>query len=353
MEVEFLSNMRYNLYVSEEEWKRWHVKLARFSVYFAKASKAPPVEASKPAAPVTPISQTFPYKLPSPPSPIRHGLPSTMYHASLPNPMKVAPHLSRSPIRNYYEVEHGLGSRKRSLDTTADMPAAKRMSTTPANHSPAGHSPGTLSAYTPGSSTSSSNLADIANNRSPVPTLPMPNIPAISAQLFRQHQPILSALSVPPARSMAMVYPNVPTNWSQPLTPIGNLPTTNMNLYANPIPALGEVTRNQYASANASPSSAGYGSVTPSRQLSPSYFLTNRDSPYRPVRSVNTLLIPPPTASLHNPSRNIAFDQMRYHPLGKAPTEARAGLVPYMHHDAWPQPWTAAPGMPSQYAFHA
>jgi hypothetical protein len=351
MEVEFLSNMRYNLYVSEEEWRRWHVKLARFSVYFAKASKAPPIEVAKLAAPVTPITQTFPYKLPSPPSPVRHG-PSAMYHPSLPNPMTVAPYLSRSPVRNYYEPDHGLGSRKRSLDTSADMPAAKRVSATPSSHSPAGHSPGTLGAYTPGSSTSSSTLVDIAYNRSPIPKLPMPNIPSSSAQTLRQHHSTLSTLSVPPARAMAMVYPNSTNNWSQPHTPVGSMPATNVNLYSNPIPTLGEVARSQYASANASPSTVAYGSVTPSRQLSPSY-LTNRNSPYRPVRSVNTLLIPPPSASLLNPSRNIGFDQMRYQPLGKAPTEARAGLVPYMHHDAWPQPWTAAPGIPSQYTFHA
>lgn len=350
MEVEFLSNMRYNLYVSEEEWKRWHVKLARFSTYFNKASKAPPVEVATPAAPVTPTTQTSPYKLPSPPSPDRHGPPMQMYHPSLPNPMTVAPHLSHSPARHYLGSEDFHGSRKRSLDISTDMPTAKRlMSTTPSSHSPAVHSPGTLSAYTPSSNASSSTLAEIANNRSPILKLPMPNLPSTSTQRQRHHP----TLSVAPARSMSMVYPNAQNNWSQPVTPVGTMPPNSVNLYANPIPALGELTRSQYASANASPSTAGYGSVTPTRQLSPSYFLTNRNSPYRPVRSVNTLLIPPPSASLHNPTRNIGLDQMRYQPLGKAPTDTRAGVVPYMHHDAWPQPWSTAPGMPSEYAFHA
>lgn len=347
-----MSNMRYNLYVSEEEWKRWHVKLARFSTYFNKASKAPPIEVAKPAAPVTPITQTFPYKLPSPPSPARHGPPMQMYHPSLPNPMTVAPHLSHSPARHYVESDNSHGNRKRSLDISTDMPAAKRlMSTTPSTHSPTVHSPGTVGAYTPNSSASSSTLADIANNRSPIPKLPMPNLPSTSTQRPRHH-PTLSTLPVAPARSMSMVYPNAQNNWSQPVTPVGTVPPNSMNLYANPIPSMGELTRSQYTSANASPSAAGYGSVTPSRQLSPSYFLTNRNSPYRPVRSVNTLLIPPPSASLHNPSRNIGLDQMRYQPLGKAPTDTRAGVVPYMHHDAWPQPWSTASGMPSQYAFH-
>jgi Cyclin len=349
MEVEFLSNMRYNLYVSEGEWKRWHVKLARFSGYFNRASKAPAIEITK-AAPITPLSQTFPYKLPSPPSPARHGAPLPMYQPSLPNPLAMAPYLSHSPSRHHYEQDHPLNSRKRSLDVSSDIPPAKRfMSSTPSNHSPAVPSPATLSAYTPGSNASSGTLPDL-NHISPIPKLPVPNV-AGNFLLANRPQPYLAPLSLPLGRAMSMVYPNTSNNWSQPVTPIGTMPPSSANLYANPIPALGEMTRSQYASANASP--AGYGSVTPSRQMSPSYFLTNRNSPYRPVRSVNTLLIPPPSASLHNPSRNIGLDQMRYQPLAKAPTESRAGVVPYLHHETWPQSWTGAPPMPSQYAFHA
>ena len=353
MEVEFLSNMRYNLYVSEEEWKRWHVKLARFSIYFNRASQTPSIEFAKTAPPLTPVNQSIPYKLPSPPSPARHGAPLPMYQPSLPNPFTMAPHLSESPARHYYEQDHTLSGRKRSLDLSTDMPGAKRfMSNTPSNHSPAVPSPASPSAYTPSSNVSSSASADITNNISPMPKLPMPNVASSSAHTPRHH-PHLAPLSVPSGRAMSMVYPSAPSNWPQPVTPAGTMPPTSINLYANTIPALGELTRSQYASTNTSPSTAGYGTVTPSRQLSPSHFLTNRNSPYRPVRSVNTLLIPPPSASLHNPSRNIGLDQMRYHPLAKAPTEAKAGLVPYIHHDAWPQPWTSASGAPSQYASHA
>jgi hypothetical protein len=354
MEVEFLSNMRYNLYVSEEEWKRWHSKLARFSIYFAKASKAPIVEVSKLAPPITPLSQVFSYKLPSPPSPARHGPVLPTYQPSLPNPMAVAPHLSHSPARHYYESDHNLGGRKRSLDVLSDMPAAKRfMPTTPSSHSPAIPSPASLRVYTPSSNTSGSTPADNSSNISPIPRLPMPNVASgPSVQNSRHHLP-LAAVQVPPSRAMSMVYPTAPNTWSQPVTPVGTTPPTNINLYANPIPTLGELSRSQYASANASPSSAGYGPATPTRQLSPSFFLTNRNSPYRPVRSVNTLLIPPPSASLHNSSRNIGPDQIRYQPLGKAQMETKAGVVPYVHHDTWPQPWTGGASMPSQYAFHA
>ena len=39
MEVEFLSNMRYSLLASKEQWKEWHVKLGRFWEYFEQAAR--------------------------------------------------------------------------------------------------------------------------------------------------------------------------------------------------------------------------------------------------------------------------------------------------------------------------
>lgn len=349
MEVEFLSNMRYNLYVSEAEWKRWHVKLARFSLYFNQASKAAAVERSKPAPTLTPVNPAFPQLLPSPPSPMRLGPPLPMYQASLPNPLTVAPFVSHSPARRSHEPDQSLAGRKRSMDISADMPVAKRMmSTTPSNQSPLVPSPATLAVYTPGSNASSGTLVDIPHNISPMPRLPMPHLPPTSAPAARPPHPSLAPLSVPSGRAMSMVYPNGQMHWSQPVTPVSTIPPSSMNSYAHPHAVLGDLSRGQYASTKASPTSAAYGNFTPSRQSSPSYLLTNRKSPYRPVRGVNTLLIPPPSASLHNPSRHVGLEQMRYQPLTKAPTEPRAGVVPYIHHDAWPQPWTTGPAMPSQ-----
>src|SRR6266487_4389798 len=60
MEVEFLSNVRYNLFVTKEDWERWHTKLGLFAEYFDKASRLPP---EIDAAPTTPTLQF-------PPSPI-------------------------------------------------------------------------------------------------------------------------------------------------------------------------------------------------------------------------------------------------------------------------------------------
>jgi len=62
---------------------------------------------------------------------------------------------------------------------------------------------------------------------------------------------------------------------------------------------------------------------------SPSIYLQQRNSPYKPVRHVNTLLYPPPPAflqqySLPNP---VLPNQMHYQPLGQR-NEYRTGIVP-------------------------
>jgi len=79
-------------------------------------------------------------------------------------------------------------------------------------------------------------------------------------------------------------------------------------------------------------------SHTPAQsQLSPSHFLTQRSSPYRPVRDISTLLVPPPSGALAHPSHHIPQEQMHWQTLGKNPHERKSGRVPYLHRDAWPE----------------
>jgi hypothetical protein len=76
---------------------------------------------------------------------------------------------------------------------------------------------------------------------------------------------------------------------------------------------------------------------------SPSIYLQQRNSPYKPVRHVNTLLYPPPSAFLqhYNLPNPVLPNQMHYQPLGKR-NEYRTGIVPeflhrpslYQHHPA-------------------
>ena len=75
-----------------------------------------------------------------------------------------------------------------------------------------------------------------------------------------------------------------------------------------------------------SPLTEGFpnGVRTPISQ-SPSIYLQQRPSPYRPIRHVNTLLYPPPSASLHE--YHLTPSQMHYQPLGRR-NEVRTGIVP-------------------------
>src|SRR5690348_12350912 len=69
MEVEFLSNIRYDLFSSETEWLQWHTKLGLFSDYFNQASKLP-AEGETSVLQVSPprLQARSPLsKLPSPP----------------------------------------------------------------------------------------------------------------------------------------------------------------------------------------------------------------------------------------------------------------------------------------------
>ncbi|KAK5550366.1 hypothetical protein LTR46_011629, partial [Exophiala xenobiotica] len=59
MEVEFLSNMRYDLCASVEEWNEWKAKLERFGAFNAKASQLRFTDETKDTASVTLNPQSF------------------------------------------------------------------------------------------------------------------------------------------------------------------------------------------------------------------------------------------------------------------------------------------------------
>lgn len=313
MEVEFLSNMRYELYASADQWKQWKIKLNRFGSFYEKALALQ--TSIKATSPISPASQTMYHKLPSPTASLRHK----SSYSTLPNPLHTAQQLQGSPAKPYHGTEY-LMNRKRSLDTSLDMPPAKRVhsiipGTMPAS-SPTVYTP--QSVYTPDSSSSVS----YENMRLPQPQ------PSISMAPIHSHQPI-APLSLPIPRAMSSVYqaPNMASN-----TPLSNLSLPNGHCMPGNLPARAP----SYAgSANGSPTNI-YGSATPTRPgLSPSYFLANRSSPYRPVRNVNTLLFPPPSTAMHDPVRNINFQQMQYQPLSKQASDVKLGPMPCLQPDAW------------------
>jgi len=182
-----------------------------------------------------------------------------------------------------------------------------------------------------------------------MPRLPIPNLSISTTQPLNGYGGYpATQLPLPTGRAMSMAYPGQ-MGWSQP----GIVPTSAGPIQPSPqnyaLSPFSEQPRRQspYAmpSAISSPTSAGFPVHTPGpTHLSPSYFLAQRNSPYRPVRSVNTLLVPPPSAS-QNP-HHLAFDQMHYQTLGKSLNERKTGVVPYLQQDTWSQPAPQWPSLP-------
>jgi Cyclin len=337
MEVEFLSNMRYDLYVSELEWKDWKSTLGRLGSFYEKALKF----VSGPS-PVTPSLQSFGQKLPSPPS-ARHS--QKFYQSAplnhdgyvgLPKPVANAPHLPPSPLRQQRASSVDYDTRrKRSLDIGSEQSATKRMHLPPTNPANGGmHMPVSHSSY--GSGTTSVSAMNYGSafeglNYTDVPRLPIPRLAVPNTMSYNNQ---LAPLSLPINQPMSSVYPTT-TNvaWPQSATPGSAVPA---NMFQSSIPNLSDMSRPHSNIPSAHTSPVGYATNTPILPgLSPSYFLTNRSSPYRPVRHVNTLMIPPPSAALQNPIRNIDHDQIYHQPLSKATTEPRPGPIPFMQPEGW------------------
>jgi len=89
---------------------------------------------------------------------------------------------------------------------------------------------------------------------------------------------------------------------------------------------------------------AGSGVHTPISH-SPSIYLQHRNSPYRPIRGVNTLLIPPPAAFLsqYHFSNTLTPSHLHYQPIGRR-NEYRTGIVPEY---TMPHPGEQHNGLPS------
>ncbi|KGO70480.1 hypothetical protein PITC_014770 [Penicillium italicum] len=330
MEVEFLSNIRYDLFSSEAEWSQWHTKLALFGDYFNQASMLPVEPAAMlRVSPPRVLSQSPSAKLPS---------PSTDTFRSQPPPNWYMPPngLSCSLPPQHFGGEAAMGgSRKRSRDENDDLHPTKRLALSSATSAPSMTVPVTamnaIPTLPPVLTPTSAPVAPMNVSRLP----PLHHPPPIPASYPAPHTLPPTAPSHLPA-IMPPIY-NRPANWQQ-MPPL-SVPPMPSSIYTTP--SLPEIGRNHQSpfgvsSATVSPAGSAYSVHTPQTHLSPSFFLANRNSPYRPVRSVNTLLIPPPSSSLQQ-QRNVPFDHMHYQPLGKGNTSRKTGLLPYIQPDAWNQ----------------
>ena len=355
MEVEFLSNSRYNLFVSKEEWEKWHVKLSRFARYcndagddglgsVATTRSVPQIAVNQPPIPnlqsLSPSS-----RLPSPPytsSIGQQGWGQTAHAGAAHATNGISSYLSR-PQQKYSDIPLAGTSRKRGRDDQDQLEeqqqSTKRMALprknpvqVPSSTMPSVLPPVVVPPHMPMNGPVAPRLP--SNAPHPGPQLPTPN---------GRH-------TIP-----SMYGPASTSNWVQPMattaTVAPTVPSITSGLYGAPV-TLHEPVRPQQQqqqpppppprsvydipSTAVSPAGSAYSVHTPRMNLSPSVILANRNSPYRPVRAVNTLLIPPPSTSFQ-PQRSVPFEHMHYQPLGKPAAESKAGLLPYLHHGAWPQ----------------
>lgn len=330
MEVEFLSNMRYTLYASVAEWEEWHVKLGKFSDYYDKAARTQPALrnlslptpsfSANPNLPTPPVSQNTSPPFLTNPSPI---------NSTLPHPLSVASYLPPTippPATQMPEIDLKPWARKRSFDdSSSEPPPTKRLSLAPSAGSSVTLTPSTLNDSTP-----------------QVPRLPMPNLSISTNNPQNGYGSSPGQLPKPCGWAMSGVYPNS-TRGSQNGM---QLPSITPPAYLNHQGSTRGASTNEYqnrqspypsGSATPSPTSFNFSQHqhTPSG-LSPSGFPAPRSSPYKPIRGVSTLLVPPPSTSMHLP-QNISYDQMHYQPLGKPISERRTGVLPYAPFDPWTQ----------------
>ncbi|CAL3966577.1 unnamed protein product [Diplocarpon coronariae] len=326
MEVEFLSNMRYSLLASSEQWAEWHEKLRNIRNYCITAAETPvmvsPQEppAHHPNIPSPPSTQGSPPSHPYLP-------PSTSFGSGHQWPANNSLPPIYSPLSKLPDPEYRGSVRKRSLEGDAEEPMAKRIPSRPPIM-PGQYTP----VYTP-----------IPAMRSEARRLPVLDLTISTSQPMSSgfsaptphNAPVLPPLN---GRAMSTVYPVTPSSWAPQvptLTPSGS---HHPNGYSTPSRRHSPHSVQELLSHGSSPTSAHFSDHHHPKNFSPSFFLQQRSSPYRPVRYVNTLLHPPPSASMHGYSINA--NQIMYQPLGKR-NDNRVGVVPEYNHTPYQQQWPA------------
>ncbi|PHH87101.1 hypothetical protein CDD83_9311 [Cordyceps sp. RAO-2017] len=369
MEVEFLSNMRYNLLASKDEWEDWLVKLACFHEYYERALKLPasPVRNPSPAG-------VFSSPVPSPTATALPGAPDMGPYASSavaaysPSPSHAKTFAAyqanaTSPLSSKPSSMHLAGTRKRSPDgDLADHPAKRQV---PARAGPAMNArPGCpvdaarlpvpqLTIVTnqarslAGTFTAANGYPpQVTSNGQHVVSLP-PLQPGIRAMSNVYHQPSPATTLAPQSVVATPVGGPVPTT-PFPMAPLPGhaamtygTPTKHHHSPGSLAPfgssplmehlgpgSAGVPTPISHTPMSHTPMSHTPISHTPMSN-SPSVYLQQRASPYKPIRHVNTLLYPPPSASLdqYHLSVPVQPNQMHYQPLGRR-HDVRTGVVP-------------------------
>ena len=349
--------MRYNLLTSKEEWNKWISKLGCFHEYYDRALKMP----SSPVANPSPTGMPLHSPTSSPVGAMIQALtPSGAANLSpvgtQTRSMAAYRANNTSPLASKPAMPLPL-NRKRSPDgDMAEHPAKRAVPPNaqtmqmPANSR--------LNGAVEGSRLPMPPHLSLVTNHMPAAQYPgatgyPPQAPGPSTQGVVSLPPLNSGM-----RAMATVYQNSPSSASfapeqtshvpivGPVVATNAAPTSGYQSVAMPIQtptsygtptkhhSPGHLAPNTYTSSPLveafGPASAIHtpGIHTPISN-SPSVFLQHRASPYRPIRHVNRLLYPPPSASLEQYHISVPLppNQMHYQPLGRR-HDLRTGIVP-------------------------
>lgn len=224
MEVEFLSNIRYDLFSSEDEWSRWHTKLGLFGDYFNQASMLPVESAAMLRVSPPRVQSLSPSsKLPSPST-------DAFRSQSQPNwymPPNGLPY-SLPPQHIGGETAMG-GSRKRSRDDSDELHPTKRLALSSATSAPSMTAPvtamNTVPTLPPVLTPTSAPVAPMNVSRLPPPHHP-PSLPTSypAPQTLPPTAPSHLPAIMPP------IY-NRPANWQQ-IPPL-SVPPMPSSMYTN------------------------------------------------------------------------------------------------------------------------
>ncbi|KAI8183328.1 cyclin [Colletotrichum sp. SAR 10_65] len=332
MEVEFLSNMRYSLLATKDQWEEWLVKLACFSEYYERAQKQP----------TSPLNKSFTSPVPSPTAAMQPAVsfpPLTPSATAIFSPSTVTqpsaqawPSTYNPPVSPLSSKHANMNGRKRGSEEDVTEPPAKRLSRQPTTMPSVARPP----------------VVGEQPIRLPVPNLTLNTNPASSQMVYPPTTTYASQghVSLPPlgngVRAMATVYPSAAATTSMPQLPMPapvSMPQASLTPATVPMhPAIGYGTPTKRHSPGSLSvyASSPLGEQFPASVIhtpiahtpishSPSVYLQQRPSPYKPIRHVNTLLYPPPSASLNE--YHLPTTQMHYQPLGRR-NDLRTGVVP-------------------------
>ncbi|KAI5457618.1 hypothetical protein BGZ63DRAFT_427658 [Mariannaea sp. PMI_226] len=353
MEVEFLGNMRYNLYATKDQWEEWLDKLACFHEYYERATRFP----TSPVHVPSPAGNVYHSPIPSPTSTMHPAVNMPIVSSNLANLSPTSIHSQNwnayqtntvSPLATKPAIQFPV-SRKRSPEgDVVDHPAKRPAPSRAPQIIPIPVVTARQNAHPEGSRLPVPRLTLVTDQTQPVQAYANSN----GYQKAQTSQPMVQTpqghVSLPPlqpgVRAMTTVYQqSTPSTMAQqPTLPV----TTGVTMGPTSFTAHAPVnygTPGKHHSPgslghfNSSPLVEHFGqaSAVPAPMVhtpishSPSVYLQQRPSPYKPIRHVNTLLYPPPSTSLdqYHLSVPVPPNQMHYQPLGRR-NDLRTGIVP-------------------------